>query len=143
MTSVLRRYDQISPRIRYFLVTVDPADAPDSSGNLSSPEVFAFDVSQGLLDPVTMVADISLNDLTPGAPPVAVDLTVGELYRDLGRSIYVINPLGAGGLQVAIFRQVMPVSGSISEGIPADVTNSRYIKVWAANGGGVYVTRTG
>ena len=139
MTSVLRRIDQIGPRIRYLLVTMAPT--PDVSANLASPGVYAFTVPQNTFGPVDQVQDGTLASV--GATIFA--LTAGKLYRDTGRSLYVYNYLGAGGLQVAIFRQVIPMSGYNSEGISAtqDSDPSLYVKVWSATGNGVVVSRTG
>ncbi len=140
MTSVLRRYDQISERIRYLLVTVDPVN--DVSQNLADPGVYAFTVAPStLFGPVTQIQ----NGPLAGIGAMLVDLSVGELYRDTGRSIYVYNTLGAGGLQVAIFRQVIPMNGFNSEGISANqpTAENLYVKVWSSTGTGVAVTRTG
>jgi len=138
MTSVLRRVDQIPPRIRYLLVVADPL--MDISTNYSSPGVSAFTVPQGTFGPIDQIAD---GPLAPTA--TFVSPSVGTLYRDLGRSLYVYDQLGAGGLQLAIYRQVMRVNGVSSEGVPQTMMSgpSLYIKTWAASGEGVIVTRTG
>jgi hypothetical protein len=140
MTSVLRRTDQIGPRIRYLLVTAVGASGADSL-NLSNANIFAFSSNQQRFGPVDQVQDGTVSSFT--CTPVS--LTIGSLYRDTGRSLYVYNILGAGGLQVAIFRQVIPMSGYNSEGISAtqDSGPSLYVKVWSATGNGVVVSRTG
>jgi hypothetical protein len=139
MTSVLRRIDQIPERVRYLLVTMVPT--ADVSANLSSPGVYAFTVPQTTFGPIDQVQDGTLASV--GA--TISTLTIGKLYRDTGRSLYVYNYLGAGGLQVAIFRQVIPMSGYNSEGISAiqDSSTKLYVKVWSATGNGVVVSRTG
>lgn len=140
MTSVLRRYDQIEPRIRYLLVNqaVNPA-LPTT--NLSSGGVTAFTVPQGTFGPIDTIHDANMASIT-GA--VVTPLAVGQLYRDTGRSLYVYDVLGAGGTQVAIFRQVILMRrGYGSEGINNWTGPSIYIKVWAATGTGILVSRVG
>lgn len=137
MTSVLRRVDQIPPRIRYLLTV---AGATGSTGTLIS-NVSAFTVPQGTFGPIDQIQ----NNITLSVSATPIFPTVGSLYRDLGRSLYVYDVLGAGGLQQAIFRQVMPVSGPTSEGVPTSIFAgpSTYVKTWTATGQGVIVVRTG
>lgn len=138
MTSVLRRYDQINPRVRCLLVVAAPIF--DVSLNLSSGGVTAFTVPQGTFGPVDTIQDGSLASY--GATLQA--LTIGTLYRDMGRSLYVYDVLGAGGTQVAIFRQVkLMYNGYGSEGIYSWTGPSVYVKVWSATGFGVAVSRVG
>lgn len=138
MTSVLRRYDQISPRIRYFLVTQTPMF--DVSKNLSSGGVTSFTVPQGTFGPIDTIQDGSLASYGATLNP----LGIRQLYRDMGRSLYVYNILGAGGTQVSIFRQVkLMYNGYGSEGILNWTGPSVYIKVWSATGNGIVVSRVG
>ena len=149
MTSVLRRYDQIPPRVRYLLCIGEPRF--DVSENFSSGGVTAFTVPQGTFGPIDQIADGPILPLATLYP-----LNIGDLFRDLGRSVYVYEPsppgstqIGAGSLQVAIFRQVMKIeeSGYNSEGVSPSMLMmsgpSLYVKVWASLGNGVVVTRTG
>jgi hypothetical protein len=143
MTSVLRRYEQIPPRIRYFLCVGEPRF--DVSENFSSGGVTAFTVPQGTFGPIEQIADGPIFPLATLYP-----LYTGDLFRDLGRSLYVYtSPIGAGSLQVAIFRQVMKVTQDAysSEGVPPSMLMmsgpSLYVKVWCSDGNGVVVTRTG
>jgi hypothetical protein len=151
MTSVLRRPDQIPPRTRYLLCIGEPRF--DVSENFSSGGVTAFTVPQGTFGPIDQIADgpiLSVSGLT------LYPLYTGDLFRDLGRSLYVYEPsppgssqVGAGSLQVAIFRQVMKIeeSGYNNEGVSASMNMitgpSLYVKVWTSLGNGVVVTRTG
>lgn len=138
MTSVLRRYDQIEPRIRYLLVNQAPQF--DVSANLSSGGVTSFTVPQGTFGPIDTIQDGTLASYGALINPLAI----GSLYRDTGRSLYVYDVLGAGGTQVAIFRQVILMRrGYNSEGILNWTGRTIYIKVWSALGTGVVVSRVG
>ena len=138
MTSVLRRADQIPPRIRYLLTV---AGAAGSTAQFTSNGVSAFTVPQGTFGPIDQIQNQNLSAI----PATLVNPAVGTLYRDLGRSLYVYDVLGAGGLQQAIFRQVMPMSGPTSEGVNTSMFTgpSTYVKTWTATGQGVIVVRTG
>ena len=148
MTSVLRRYDQIGQRIRYFITLYDVSTNP--TGFLAGTDVYAFIVPQGTFGPVAQVQDTQISSITGAAP---VSMHTGQLWRDLGRSIYVYaaNP-NFSSSQVAIFRQVMPSNGQYTEGIPSlgPTPVSYYVKTWSSSQlmpspdyAGVAVARTG
>ena len=125
MTSVLRRYAQIEPRIKYMTV-ID-----DCSG-------WTLDVNQSS----SSLMDIS--SFTYAMSPT-INYGSGYLLQDLGRQITVYNsaPSVQGSPHVAIFRQVMQVNGPNMEGTS---TNIAYICVW--NDGSAtfplaFVARTG
>ncbi len=109
MTSVLRRYAQLEPRIKYFTVISDcsgwTVDTNQSSSSLMDTSGFNFSLS-----PTTNFAG-------------------GKLLQDLGRVITVYNssPSVQGSPHVAIFRQVMLVNGPNIEGISSNIA---YICVW-------------
>lgn len=64
----------------------------------------------------------------------------------MGREIVIVN---ADCRRVALFREVQRVSGATTEGVgglvdPADgAYGCFFVKVWSADGQGVYVVRTG
>ena len=64
-------------------------------------------------------------------------IAVGDLYRDMGKTVTVVN---TEGLPIERYRLAQLVNNSAAEGVN-DV--NVYIKVWAANNAGVVVARTG
>jgi len=123
MTSVLRRYAQIEPRIKYFTVITDSSGYTLQSGAISSP----------LMDASSFVA----------AYATTVAFSPFVQLQDLGRSITVYNPSVTGSPHVGLFRQVMLVNGPNIEGISGTIA---YICTWA-DGSGLFepaaVARTG
>lgn len=77
-----------------------------------------------------------------------VDLSGGDLYRDLGKAVYIKLKDGSN---VAILRLVQKVSGAVSGGVPYTFGNSTaYVLTWISdptidttNIGVVSVARTG
>jgi hypothetical protein len=137
MSSVLRAPSQIPVRAKYLIVDLsqNPAGTGASTGE-------AFDLSAGKSWPIdgngrSVMLDSELNSIA-----VRVDLLQGQLYRDLGRQVVVVN---AYGDHLAHFRAAQIVSGPATEGVPAS-TNAGfelYVCVWSATAGQVSVTRTG
>jgi len=110
MTSALRRYAQIEPRVQYFSVlTMYPID-----GWLLTPTK----ASSPIMDVSSFVA--AFTD-TPNV------FTGTCLLKDLGRQITVYDPSITGSPHVALFRQVMEVNGPGQEGISSNIA---YICVW-------------
>jgi hypothetical protein len=64
-------------------------------------------------------------------------IAVGDLFRDMGKTVVVVN---AAGLAVARYRLVQRVGNADAEGVQ-EVT--MYVKVWDAAGTGVAVARSG
>ena len=108
MTSVLRRYLQIDPRIKYFTVLADISGYTLDAGSISEP-----------------IMDVSGFELA-FSRTVAYSSTV--LLQDLGRSITVYDPNTTGSPHIALFRQVMLLKGSKIEGISSSIS---YICTWA------------
>jgi hypothetical protein len=112
MTSVLRRYAQIEPRIQYF--SVFPLSTVDgwtlNTNKVASP---LMDISSFLVSFTNTPA--KFNDF--------------YLLKDLGRQITVYNTTIVGDPHVAVFRQVMQVNGPGIEGISSNIA---YICVWTA-----------
>jgi len=127
MTSVLRRFAQIEPRIAFFTVLDDVTG-------------YTLDVS-GSSSPV--MTNTAFNAAFTDTPSL---FGLGWLLKDLGRQITVYDPTTPGSAHVAIFRQVMQVRGAPgNEGISSNIA---YICTWE-DGSGVYgyapapVARTG
>lgn len=139
MTSVLRTYAQIPARIRYFITT--SAYVP--------PEPFGFvgfniPNNEGDYDPTFYISPYPGPIVSGTIGPVEyVDLSAGELLKDLGQQIVFTD---VNNNHRAIYRRVQRVNGADSEGVGGslfDSYGSFYVKVWDAQGTGVYVARTG
>jgi hypothetical protein len=135
MASVLRRHDMIMPQVRYFLTT-DAYVAPGSPGVADvgdSTLVFIDGYPGSIIEEGSVVANY-----------VSFDANV--LLKDLGRSVTITN---ADGAHIARYRQVQRVNGPTTEGVGPTVDpydgpyGCFYVKVWAADGQGVLVARTG
>jgi hypothetical protein len=141
MSSMLRHHVSLSQRTGYLLTvlgnTVDP-----SGSRLSSSNCCLFQVNSGTFGPSDQIQDISAADILT---LVDLDVSAGALYKDLGRSLYVYETLGQGANLLCVFRQVLPVNGPATEGIPsASITQySYYLKTWSSDGSGVIAVRTG
>ena len=140
MSSVLRVPSQIPVRAKYLIVDVsaNPGVLP------STGEAFTIDANKALpADNRTVILDSVLN-VTSGTSKIATkyDLGQGQLYRDLGRQVLVVN---AYGDHLAHFRAAQLVSGPDTEGVPSigSVGYELYICVWSAATGQVAVSRTG
>ena len=125
MTSVLRKYSQIDPRMAYYLVLQDirAIDTPlwqiipnQTPSSLMSITEFT----------TTMAKYTSTNDSS------GIIVRVGDLLKDLGRQITVYNSAITGYPHVAVFRQVLYIDQTLAaetEGVGNSVTF--YACVWA------------
>lgn len=133
MTSTLSVKAELNARSKFFLAipgvlnvyAFDPTDIPD----------------QGVQ---TFASTAAISSFFSGV--TRESLTSGDLYRDLGRAVYIKL---ADGSNVAILRLVQQVKGDISSGVPASMS-AGYILTWIAdpaldtvNIGTVGVARTG
>jgi len=129
MTSMLRKFSQISPREKYFTVL--------------GANQYSWSVANGsTLHP--LMTEAEWQAATNGASNT--DLDAGILLKDLGRTVVVYNP-SARNLHTAVFRQVQRVNSATTEGV-GNISEIYYIQVWAANGTGfdgnlTQVARTG
>ena len=120
MTSVLRRYSLIEPRIQYFTVmTLNPID-----GWVLNP---AF-ASSPVMDVSSFVAAFVY---------IPNKFTGQHLLKDLGRQITVYDSNTTGSPHVAVFRQVMEVNGPGVEGISSNIG---YICVWTDGPSPIFLT---
>ena len=122
-------------RAKYLIVDIsnNPAGTSASTGE-------AFDLSAGLSWPSSagsVMVDTELNKVAG-----RIDLLQGQLYRDLGRQVVVVN---ASDVHLAHFRAAQLVSGPTTEGVPdfAAAGFELFICVWSATAGQVSVSRTG
>lgn len=111
MTSVLRRYSQIEPRIKYFTVITDCSGYTLDMNAISNP----------LMDYASFAAAY-----TP-----TITFTAPCLLQDLGRAITVYDSTITGSPHIALLRQVMLVNGPGIEGINPNIA---YICVWSDGG---------
>jgi hypothetical protein len=92
----------------------------------------------------SVATEVDIVDLSPTV--VTADIS-GFYFKDLGRQVTVYDP--ATHKHLAVFRQVQRVQGVGSEGVglsglvPESYFANIYMKVWAADGNGVVVVRTG
>ena len=135
MSSVLRYHSQIPARIRYFLAV--GSYIPSESEGFIDPGDSAITFPDGFTDSVILLESLTVN---------YVAFNAGELLKDLGRTVLVVD---SENRHIAQYRQVQRINGVASEGVggPSDPLDSAYgcffVKVWSADGQGVYVVRTG
>jgi hypothetical protein len=127
MSSALRSFSQISVRSK-FLVAI----AADVSGaSASECSAISLDASWPFeIGTIAAAADVD-------AAGSQVDYAAGDLFRDLGRQIMIVDAMGA---HVALYREAMPQGDAATEGVSAAPV---WLRVWAANGVGAHVARLG
>lgn len=135
MSSVLRSHDLIPPQIRFFLAT-ESYDPPEPTGFID-PGDSAITFPNGYPGTIVVEESMTVN---------YVAFSQGALLRDLGRTVVVVD---SANRHIALYREVQRVNGASTEGVggPVDPLDSAYgcffVKVWSADGQGVYVVRTG
>jgi hypothetical protein len=133
MSSVLRSLAQIAPRIGYF-VALQSSDT--EGGAIADAPVLG-------LSGETMLADVESFVNVDDMPSLFVqDSTInqGRLLKDLGREIIIVDDESR---HVARYRTVLYLNNAAAEGIATVRAPTRLVRVWAANGQGVIVARTG
>jgi len=121
MTSVLRRYAQIEPRLQNMVVLADCSGwTYDSSSNITSSPV------------------MSLENFTAAYNPTLLFLQ-NQLVKDLGRAIHVYDPANSNNLY-QVYRQVMLVYGPGIEGISSQIA---YVCTWSDDNTNALLARTG
>ena len=130
---MLRAYSQIPARAKYLLAV----DDGDLSENLLGNS--GFTLEPGDYMSVTSVANVAK---ITGVGATSYQIAQGDLYKDLGRQITVVD---TDSKHLAVYRQVQKVDGIDTEGVctAADRCANIFVKVWAADGAGVVVVRTG
>lgn len=134
MSSVLAFKAEQNPRSKFLLV---------ASGN---PAVLYTAGEGGITEPlIKSLASVSaVNDLLTSADSGVVANSL-ELYRDLGKTVYLKL---TGGYNVAVLRLVQRVNGVMTNGVPVDPIEQKpyYVLTWVSApdvGDGVKVKRTG
>ncbi|NCY25271.1 MAG: hypothetical protein EBX37_10535 [Alphaproteobacteria bacterium] len=140
MTSILRSPSQIGVREKYLIAV---ADVSAGSG-VAANGVGAFDLSSGFfVGSVALASQVTgATGFAPRATTGGKQIVAGELFRDMGRSITVVD---ADGNHLALYRNVQLVSGADTEGVlnAADYGANIYVRVWAADGDNIGVARLG
>jgi hypothetical protein len=128
MSSALRSFSQISVRSK-FLIAV----AADICGNsVAESSAFTLDASwPAEIGSIAVAGDVD-------AAGVVFSYVAGDLFRDLGRQVMVVDAVGS---HVALYREAMPQDNVVAEGVVVD--SSVWLRVWAANGVGAHVARLG
>jgi hypothetical protein len=133
--SALRAPSQIGPRIKY-LLTIAAYDPPEPEGDID-PGDSALTFDNGYPGAVVVEGSVVAN---------YVDFAAGELLKDLGRQITLVD---SAGKHLALYREVQRVNGASTEGVgglvdPADGPyGTFFVEVWSADGQGVKVVRVG
>jgi hypothetical protein len=141
MTSVLSSFGQIQSQSKYFLAFSTNSAPISTSTNPSDPTIAAFTLA-GMLGTLSP-GDISTDDIITGISTYSTaQVSMGTLYRDLGRKVNIYNNIGvnpnlnSSTYLMAVYRQMQIVSGPQAEGNPAyDSTGEYptvYVKVWQA-----------
>jgi hypothetical protein len=129
MSSALAKLSQIPVRSKFLIVlrTLAP-------GQFDADLAAAFTLDAGKqwgVDVGTVATAASLNAV---ASPATI--TLGNLYRDLGRQVMVVN---AAGAHVALFREAIRQNSAANEGV---MDAPVWLCVWRADGSNVGVART-
>lgn len=122
MTSMLRKFSQISPREKYFTVL-----APD--------QLYATVADGFTLHPLMTESEFM------AAANFSFGFSPGELLKDLGRTVVTYDPTNRN-LHTGVYRQVQLVNGLTTEGV-GHISEIFYIRVWSADGDVTHVARTG
>lgn len=138
MSSNLRTVAQIPPRIKYLVAVAATSDASD---NLLSDLCYSFTCPEGTF------SESLISSIDAAAVPLAsitlVNLSAGQLFKDLGRQLVIYDATSDAHLVVYRAVQLVDDEANGHEGVPPDYPTARYVRVWAASGAGVRVARTG
>jgi hypothetical protein len=150
MSSAIRKFSQIPVRTKYLLgfgVTSD-ASENDNAAVFGDAGASVIRVTNGAflsIGAITTIADIALvgASIRPYLPSTSI---TGKLFKDLGRSVTVYDPTVYGDPHIAVYRECQLVNGAANEGVSENSPlygADYYVRVWAADGTGVAVARTG
>lgn len=131
MSSALVKFSQIPVRSKFLIVLRSLVP-----GQFSADVAAAFSLNEGMqwgFDVGTIATAAELN-----AVAAAEAISVGQLYRDLGRQVMVVDGAGA---HLALFREAIQQNSAANEGVNY-ATPSIWLCVWRADGTEVGVART-
>ena len=132
MSSALRRFAQIPPRIGYFLVT----GTFDTEGPVDLIDAPALDLS-GTTTIASLNTFVNVADMGANFDQMSTSYS-GRLLKDLGQEIIIVD---ANSNHVARYRHVLLMDNAAAEGIGA--SRNFLVRTWAADGNNVQVARTG
>ena len=112
MTSMLRKFSQISPREKYFTVLAD---------NQASWTVNSGETLHPLMTEL---------EFTNATSPDSAYLDAGYLLKDLGRTVVIYD--ATSRMHTAVLRQVQRMNSATTEGV-GNISDIRYILVWQAD----------
>lgn len=137
MSSTLRAYAQIPTRAKYFLWGTG-----DERTDVTVPTTSIFRINPGAYAELTSMTTATKVNTAPGFDS---DFTPAQtVLKDMGRQITIYD--SDTGAHLAVYREVQVVDGIGSEGVGSafpDWQSNIFVKVWAADGRGVNVVRTG
>jgi hypothetical protein len=153
MSSTLRRFSQIPVRTKYLIGFGTTSDVQGSTGAIFGNDgASVIRVTNGAylsIGAVATTTEITAKALAAGATISAYlpnTLINGVLFKDMGRQVTVYNSALPGDLHIATYRECQLVNGGGSEGVEdadPEYGADYYVRVWAADGTGVAVARTG
>ena len=123
---MLRSLSQISVRSKFLIAVADSSRG--SSDATSSAILLNVD---GGFETIMSADEVNANF-------GAASFSKGDLFRDLGRQVMVVD---AAGAHLALYREAMPQNNVAAEGVVLD--SSVWLRVWAADGTVVGVARLG
>lgn len=135
----MRQYQQIPTRTRYFIATLSQSPIVGDPNFTDSLAAMIY-IPQGVLGLTqpTQILDGPITDL--GTNVAAVQFDEGLVLKDLGRQLFVYNPLGPDAILQCIYRQAEKQKNPLAEGtvpynsmLPASQQNVVWIKVWQAS----------
>ena len=138
MSSVNRSYRQIDSNVKFFMCFNTVAAVgftPTSLQTAVDDAVYAGDIQDlgSIINATEETAKDFIDDVYT-AQSVAIAATTGNLYQDMGKTLYIQE----NGKNVLICKLVSRVDGTVAnEGIPANVmavppTQPYYLPVWSA-----------
>ena len=148
MSSVTKSFSQIPVQTKFLTCFKDISGAETAGAGVGADGYAAFTLTSGEFLNITSIAtqadvEAAAGFAVRGGGANVNQLTAGELFKDMGRQITVLDTDDATHL--ALYRQVQLVSGATTEGVAddADYSANIYVRVWAADGQNVRVARLG
>lgn len=129
MSSALAKLSQIPVRSKFLIVLRSLVP-----GQFDADAAAAFSLDAGKQWGVDVGTIATAAELNAVAAPASI--TLGNLYRDLGRQVMVVDATGA---HLALFREAIQQNSAANEGV---MSAPIWLCVWRADGSEVGVART-
>jgi hypothetical protein len=141
MSSAISKQAQKSGRTK-FLLAVTARTNDDTGSNITWNSAIQFDSTVTI--PQSIITRSELIALSTAGNVEGVTLTLGSLYKDLGRELVVYDDTVVGSPHRNVFRECLLMNGASTEGADGTTANATiFIKVFSAYGSNVDVARTG